>query len=397
MLYILRTLIRKLPGIVIRSVPLPDPETLSGHGARDRTGEFCRKYGFTRILLVTDKTIFSLGLHEKITASLKEHGVAYSVFSDISSEPDLTIIDSGRQAFEECRADAIIALGGGAVLDSCKMIAAGGRLKRRRSASLLRKFLFVPGKTFPIIAVPSTAGTGAEITVGAVVTDRKGNKAASVVVGLDVRGVILDSELTVKAPKAITCACGIDALSHGLEGVVASVKVSDDNMQKSMECVRLVLENLPVLIREPGDIEARQNMCLAANYGGNAINRQLAGYVHAFAHTIGARYHIPHGNAIALSLLPVMAAQKKKCLPQLAALSRYCGFSALPEDDTAAAEKLLGEIQKLLMLCSLGQTLPVIPKKDYGSLAKAIAVDSINYSPPVVFSKKNIYNILEKL
>ncbi|MCQ2386798.1 MAG: iron-containing alcohol dehydrogenase, partial [Clostridia bacterium] len=174
MLYLLRALIRKLPGVIIKAVPLPEPETVTGFGSRDRAGELCHKNGFDRVLLVTDKTIFSLGLYEKITASLEEYSVAYSVFSDISSEPDLTVIDGGREALTHCRANAIIALGGGAVLDSCKMIAAGGRLGKRKSKSLLRKFLFVRQKTLPLIAVPTTAGTGAEITVGAVVTNKKG-------------------------------------------------------------------------------------------------------------------------------------------------------------------------------------------------------------------------------
>ena len=397
MLYILRTLIRKLPGVVIKAVPLPDPETVSGYGSRDKAGELCRKNGFDRVLLVTDKTVFSLGLHEKITASLAEAGIAYSMFSEISSEPNLDIIDGGRQTLVECRADAMIALGGGAVLDSCKMIAAGGRLKKRKSKALLKKFLLVRKKTLPIIAVPTTAGTGAEITVGAVVTNDKGSKGSTVVVGLDVRAVILDSELTVKAPKTITCACGIDALSHGLEGVVAPVRVSGDDMQKSMECVKLVLDNLPVLIREPDNTEARQNMCFAAHLGGNAINKQLAGYVHAFAHSIGAKYHIPHGNAIALSLLPVMNLQKGKCQKRLAELSRYCGLASDSMRDTNACDKLLEAIDELIALCGFEGKKGMIAKEDYQHLARAVAWDSINYTPPIVLSDRQIYTVLGEI
>lgn len=395
MLYLLRRMIRRLPGMVIKAVPLPEPETVSGFGTREQAGKLCHKNGFERVLLVTDRTVFSLGLHEKIAASLKANGVACSVFSEISSEPNLTIIDGGRKALTDCHADAIIALGGGAVLDSCKMIAAGGRLRKRKSKALLRKFLFVRNKTLPLITVPTTAGTGAEITVGAVVTDRKGRKRSSVIVGLDVRAVILDSELTLKAPLGITCACGIDALSHGLEGAVAAVRVSDGDMRKSMECVRLTLENLPVLIREPENIEARQNMCLAAHYGGNAINRQLAGYVHAFAHTVGAKYHIPHGNAIALSLLPVMDAQKGNCLDRLAALSRHCALSAAADSDAEACGKLLDELRKLIALC--GFEKKTIPKEDYPGIARAVAWDSINYSAPVVLKNGEIYAILDEM
>ncbi len=397
MLYILRTLIRRLPGVVIKAVPLPEPKTEEGFGTRVKVGEICRNNGFKRVLLVTDKTIFSLGLHEKIIESLKECGVDYSVFADISSEPNLTIIDGGISKATDCNADAVVALGGGAVMDSCKMIAAGVRLKKQKSKSLLRKFLLVPKKTLPIIAIPTTSGTGAEITVGAVVTNQKGSKTATVVVGLDVRGVILDSELTVKAPSKITCACGIDALSHGLEGVVASVRVPAEDMKKSMECVKLVLQNLPIIINEPQNVEARQNMCLAAHYGGNAINKQLAGYVHAFAHSIGAKYHIPHGNAIALALLPVMSMQKSKCQKRLAELSRYCGLADESASDAECCDKLLVSIGELIDLCGFADTKGIIKQSDYKSLARAIAWDSINYSPPVVMSNRQIYSVLDEI
>lgn len=396
MLYVFRTVIRRLPGVVIKAVPLPKPEVISGFGIRNEIGKLCKNNGLKKVLLVTDKTVFSLGLQVKIENSLKENGIDYVVFSDISSEPNLTIIDGGRKKLIESNASAIIALGGGAVMDSVKMIAVGGRLKKRKSKSLSHKFLLVRRKSLPIIAVPTTAGTGAEITVGAVVTNDKGSKCSTVIVGLDVRAVILDSELTLKAPKSITCACGIDALSHGLEGVVASVNVSKEDLQKSMECVKLAMENLPLLINDSTNVIARQNMCLCAHYGGNAINKQLAGYVHAVAHSIGAKYHIPHGNAIALSLIPVMDCQREKCLGKLAQLSRYCGFSASKDSDNEACDKFLGELRKLIGLCGF-EKKQTIPKEDYKSIARAVALDSINYSAPMVLSNKQIYAILDEI
>ncbi len=397
MLTLLRTVIRKLPGIVIKAVPLPDPKITSGPGVRREAGAICRENGWERVLFVTDSTILSLGLHEKCLSSLTEAGIAVTVFSDISTEPNLTIVDGGRAALADCRADAIVAFGGGAVMDSCKMIAAGGRLGKRSSRSLLKKILFVRGKTLPILAVPTTAGTGAEITVGAVVTDRKGRKGSTVIVGLDVRAVILDGELTVKTPAAITNACGIDALSHGLEGVVASVRVPKEDMKKSMACVRLVLENLPLLKENPEDTEARQNMCLAAHYGGNAINKQLAGYVHAFAHAIGAKYHIPHGKAIAIALLPVLNVEKDKCETRLAELSRYCGFAGEDASDGDAADKMLIALSDLTAELGFDYEKPLIPKEDYKAIAKAVALDSINYSAPVVLTDKQIYAVLDEI
>ena len=175
-----------------------------------------------------------------------------------------------------------------------------------------------------MISVPSTAGTGAEITVGAVVTNAHGVKDSTVLIGLNVTHVILDSELTIHAPRQVTAACGMDALSHVVEGAVSDVEMDEENMRLSQEGVRLIFQHLPIVMKEPENIESRLAMCRAAMYGGNAINTQLAGYVHAFAHSIGAKYHIPHGQAITLMMMPVLEYQKEVCRARYAMLARYC-------------------------------------------------------------------------
>lgn len=392
--YLLLKMIRKLPGRVIKLIPKPKPNVTEGFGTRGRVGEICRDAGYRSVLLVTDRTLFSLGCHEAVAAALEQEGVGCTVFSDIASEPNLSIIGGGKAAALDSGAECIVALGGGSVLDSCKMIAAAARMKKRKVSSLLRKFLFVRGGTLPMISIPSTAGTGAEFTVGAVVTRKSGKKGSTVLIGLKVTDVILDSELTVNAPKNVTAACAIDALSHGLEGAVAAVKASDEDVRKSRECVRLILLNLPKVLQEPQDIEARQQLCRAAYYGGNAINEQLAGYVHAFAHSIGAMYHIPHGAAIAASLIPVMEYQQDKCAAQLAALARYCGVT--DDSDTEAAEKLLASIRDLIGMCGFAKA-DYIKDDDYKELTKRIMADAINYSPPVVVKKKDIPVLLSTI
>ena len=140
-----------------------------GQGARRQIGEICRKAGLKQVLLVTDRTLSGLGFEQAITESLEAAHVGYSVFSDIHSEPNIAIIEAGRKQALETQSDAIVALGGGSVMDSCKMIAAGVRMPHVPVKALLLKFLPVPGKTLPLIMVPSTAGTGAEVTVAAVV------------------------------------------------------------------------------------------------------------------------------------------------------------------------------------------------------------------------------------
>lgn len=396
--YLLRKTIRRLPGVVIKAVPKPRPEVTEGFQSREQAGKICRDLGYKSCLIVTDQTLYSLAYHEKIVKSLEDNGIKASVFHDIASEPTVEIVEAGKAAALACGADCVIALGGGSVLDSTKMIVSALRLRRRKVKSLIHKFLYVPRKSLPMISVPSTAGTGAEITVCAVITkSNKGAKGSTVIFGLNVVHVILDSELTIKAPRGVTAACGIDALSHGLEGVVASVKVPDADMRKSLECVKLVLEHLPVVLKTPDCEASRLAMSRAALYGGNAINEQLAGYVHAFAHSIGALYHIPHGNAIALSLLPVMRFQKEKCLDKLAKQAVYCGLADSADDPKIAADRLMEALEALIAACDFPDKGAFIRREDYPLLIKRITNDSINYSAPVVQRKKDIIRVLDEI
>jgi alcohol dehydrogenase len=395
--YRFRKQIHKLPGKVIHRVPLPEPQVVEGHGARVKIGEICEESGYKKVLLVTDQILRKLGYEQKIVQSLEEVGVGCTLFANINSEPNIALIDEGRKTAMECQADCVIALGGGSVMDTCKMIAAGVKLPHLSTKTLLRKFLVVPGKTLPMITVPSTAGTGAEVTVGAVVTNARGTKGSTVIVGLDVTHVILDSELTVHAPQMVTAACGMDALSHVVEGTLSDVAVYVEDAYHSLEGVRLILQHLPVVMREPENIESRLAMCRAAMYGGNAINTQLAGYIHAFAHSIGAKYHVPHGQAITLMMLPVLQYQKAACLSKYAMMARYCQLADDHTDDRHAADKFLQAVSDLIVTCGLDKLQSPVQPADYEELTRMIAADSINYSAPMTFSEEDIVRVLEQL
>jgi len=395
--YRFRKQIHKLPGKVIHRVPLPEPQVVEGHGARVKIGEICEESGHKKVLLVTDQILRKLGYEQKIVQSLEEVGVGCTLFANINSEPNIALIDEGRKTAMECQADCVIALGGGSVMDTCKMIAAGVKLPHLSTKTLLRKFLVVPGKTLPMITVPSTAGTGAEVTVGAVVTNARGTKGSTVIVGLDVTHVILDSELTIHAPQMVTAACGMDALSHVVEGTLSDVAVYVEDAYHSLEGVRLILQHLPVVMREPENIESRLAMCRAAMYGGNAINTQLAGYIHAFAHSIGAKYHVPHGQAITLMMLPVLQYQKAACLSKYAMMARYCQLADDHTDDRHAADKFLQTVSDLIVTCGLDKLKSPVQPADYEELTRMITADSINYSAPMTFSEEDIVRVLERV
>ena len=382
--YYFRKQIHRLPGKVIHTIPLPEPEVTEGPASRAQIGELCHQAGYKHVLLVTDRTLSGLGYAKAITDSLEAAHIGYSVYDDIHTEPNIAIIEAGRQLAIENYVECIIALGGGSVMDSCKMIAAGVKMPHLPVKALLLKFLPVPGSTMPIIMVPSTAGTGAELTVGAVVTNDQGAKSSTVLIGLNVTHVIHDSELTIHAPQSVTAACGMDALSHCIEGAISDTDVDEEDMQMSLEGIKLILANLPVVLREPENNEARLAMCRAAMYGGNAINTQLAGYVHAFAHSIGAKYHMPHGQAISLTLMPVLEFQKEACRERYEQIAQYCG---VPD--------FLQAVRELMHTCSMDQLSSPVRMCDHEQLIPMIAADSINYSAPVTLSEEDIRTVLQ--
>lgn len=395
--YLGRKAIRKVPGAVIKAAPLPDPERIEGFGTRGKVGELCQKKGYKSALVVTDQTLFGLGLHKKVTASLEAHGIPYEVFHEIDSEPTVRIVDAGRRQATACGADCIVALGGGSVLDSGKIIAAGAKHPNAPITHYLHKFAFANSGTLPMINIPSTAGTGAECTVGAVVKNKRGTKSSTVIIGMEVAYVILDSELLLGAPQSVTTWCAIDALSHGLEGLLADIASSEEDVEKSRACVKLVMENLPILLQDPKNIEARQATLLAAHYGGNAINTQLAGYVHAFAHSIGALYHIPHGKAIAHCLIPVVEAQENLRYDVLKDLAVYCGIAHEAEEKEAAADRMILALRRLLVQCGLENGCKLLKEEDYDRLVGMIDADSINYSPSRTFSDSEIRMLLDQI
>lgn len=384
--YHFRKHIHRLPGKVIHTIPLPEPEVTDGLGARREVGAICKGNGYKHVLLVTDSTLSALGFHRAVEESLQAAGISYTLFDDIHSEPTVAIIEEGRRQALESKAEAVIALGGGSVMDSCKMIAAGCKMPHLPIRALLLKFLPVPGRTLPIVMIPSTAGTGAEVTVGAVVTNEQGSKSSTVLIGLDVKHVVHDSQLTIHAPEQVTAACGMDALSHCIEGAVSDVDVDEQDMQMSLEGVKLILENLPRVIREPENNEARLAMCRAAMYGGNAINTQLAGYVHAFAHSIGAMYHMSHGQAISLMLMPVLEFQKDACRDKYRQLAQYCG---VPD--------FMQAVRNLMKQCHMDNIVSPVRACDHEALIPMIAADSINYSAPVTLSNEDIRRVLNEI
>lgn len=395
-MYFFRRLIRRLPGKVVQAIPVPHPKVTEGCGSRGSVGEICAHQSYVSVLIVTDTTLSLLGYEQAVVQSLQQYNIRCEVYSCISGEPVIPVVEQVRAAAWSMQADCIIGIGGGSVLDVVKMASAAVKYRHIGVKHLLLKFLPVPGRALPVIAIPATAGTGAEVSVGAIVLNASGVKKSTVIVGLNIPHVILDSELTLHAPHDITAACGIDALSHAIEAACSSVKVKPEHARYAHEGVKLIMEHLPVLLSQPQQVEARQGMCRAAMYGGYCISYQLAGYVHAFAHAIGAKYHMAHGKAIALVLVPVLQFQREACLHKYAYTARYSGIAHNGDSEAVAADKLLCAIAELTENCKLHIVSPVKPE-DYTELTRMIIKDSINYSPMITMSSRHIKQVLTSI
>ena len=257
-------------------------------------------FGHEKLLIVTDAVISRLGLLKSLTDALSAGGAQYVVFDEITPDAPIPLIERGLDFYREHDCDAIVAVGGGSSMDSAKAIAmAIANPKPLRSLAGYFKGRRSP---VPIYAVPTTAGTGSEVTVAAVIADPEHeDKVVIIDPRLVPRMAALDPVLMTGLPPAITAATGIDALTHAIEAFVGNwCTPYSDGM--ALAAVGLIFGNLRTCFNDGGNLAAREKMALASTYAGFAFTRANVGYVHAIAHQFGGVYHTPHGLANAIML-----------------------------------------------------------------------------------------------
>ena len=393
---------RKLAALFM-SVAMPlvgtrgrNTETLEGFHICGRAGEYSKQRGYQRILIITDQTVTKLGLVDETIAGLRQYGIAYRIFDGVTLEPSHETVLSARDAGVDFCADCVVAVGGGSVLDCAKIACIGIKNPKMSPRRLTGLQLGTHPGTIPLIAIPTTAGTGAEVTVGSMLTDEH-KRAKHTADGPKVKAAlcILDGMLTLHCPKELTACAGIDALSHGLEAYLGPVYQSRKHRRELMECVRLVLENLPSACLPQENPTARLALCRAANLGGYAINRCTAGYAHSFAHALGAVYHIPHGAAIAMVLPCILRYEKSVCMKKLADLAVYCGLAEGHEPEQTLAERLILAVEGLIGSCEIARHPLLSP--DYEDLTSRIFQDSLLMIPPKVMHKDECLALLKEL
>jgi alcohol dehydrogenase len=380
-------------GLVTRFIPIPQPTLLVGPGSSGRLGQAVAGFGHRKILIVTDSIIAKLGLLKGLTDALTAGGAQFVVFDEITPDAPIPLIEKGIAFYQRQGCDAIVAFGGGSSMDASKAIAvAVSNPKPLRQLAGYLKGLRAP---VPIYAVPTTAGTGSEVTVAAVISDPEAHKKLVIV---DPRMVpkmaALDPSLMTGLPPHITAATGIDALTHAIEAFVGHWATPySDGM--ALSAVGLIFDNLRTAYTDGKNLEAREKMALASTYAGFAFTRANVGYVHAIAHQFGGLYHTPHGLANAIMLPYVLKYSRPAITERLALLAVAAKVGSDGEATDILAQKFLDAVDQLNHDLGIPTFLETLQEADIPALAKAACWEAhTGYPVPRYMSQEQCEDLI---
>lgn len=301
------------------------PELLEGAGSILKLPALIKSKGLKKVLVVTDKGLMSLNLLDPLFKKLEEEGIDYVVYDGVQPNPTIPNIEDCKKVYEDNACQGIIAFGGGSPMDCAK--AAGARIVRpNKTVRSMRGQLKVRKQLPPFFAVPTTAGTGSETTVAAVVSDPETHEKNAINdTCLRPKYAVLDPELTVGLPPHITSTTGMDALTHAVEAYIGKSNTKD-TIREAEEATKLIFDNIETAYNDGKNIEARGNMLKGSFLAGRAFTHAYVGYVHAIAHNLGGLYGTPHGLANAVILPYVLDYYGDAAYPQLAKLADIVGI-----------------------------------------------------------------------
>lgn len=388
-----------LNALVLRFLGLPKPLSLAGPDSSLTLCRMIASSGVQRILLVTDQALLRLGLAEAMLAALRDQGVAAEVFADVVPDPGYDVVLAGVERLRQCRAEAVLAIGGGSPIDCAKAILLS-HANRCHPAKLTGLWLYAlpRRKCLPFYAVPTTAGTGSEVTIAAVVSDGEAKSKRAIVDPKMVPAMVaLDPRLTTGLPRFVTATTGMDALTHAVEAYLSTM-ASAETSQLARQASTALLRSLPQVLREPGNLQAREDMLVASCMAGLALTRAGLGYVHAFAHQLGGHYHLPHGMANAILLPAVLEFSKPCCADRLAELARAAGIGTDHDGDAKLADAFIAAILTLGAQLQIPDRVAELRRVDFETIIDhAFAEAHGTYGVPRYMSRPEARRLLESL
>mgnify|MGYP001620103624 CR=1 FL=1 len=372
------------------------PELFSGPGSSLVLCEHIAKTGVTNLLIVTDAMLVKLGLLNPMQEKLKSLGVSITVYDGVLPNPTIEQIETGLTMLKSSGCTAILAIGGGSSIDAAKVIAA--RAKNPYQIVHMAGLLRVLFKPLALYAVPTTAGTGSEVTIAAVVSDPSTTRKFAIMAPCLVPlAAALDGALMTGLPASITAATGMDALTHAVEAYISRNR-TDMTDREALDATRLIMQNLAEAVRNGSNVEARQNMALASFKAGVAFTTAGVGYVHAIAHNLGAYYHVPHGLANAIVLPRVLDFSKPDCVDRLAQLAEVSALKKGSESNAQLAAAFIAKVRAMNAEFGIPTQVEKLKETDIAAITdKALSEAHMFYAVPRYMGKAECQTFIRQM
>lgn len=381
---------------LLRLLPRNAPMVFKGPGSANTLCEQASLLGLKKVLVVTDDFLGASGILDGIKQTLTATGVEFSVFDGVRPDPAFDQVQAGEAQLRSERCEAVIGVGGGSVLDAAKMIA----LLHTNPGELAQFDGIQKSKNppLPLFAIPTTAGTGSEITLAAVISDPLTHGKVPVIDSKMIPGyVALDAELMKGMPPSITAATGMDALTHAVESYLSRASTAATELQ-ARAAVRLIFGHFTRAWHDGEDLQARDAMATAAFYAGAAFGKTSLGYVHGIAHQLGRVCHTPHGNANAMVLPEVLAAYGSCVHGRLAELAKLTGIGAEGDDDASLARQFIQAIVDMRAEMDLPLKPEGLPADEVSGIVEAAIKETGELYPvPRYLSETEISSIVRRL
>ena len=351
--------------------------------------ETLHQLGCKSVLLVTDASVHALGITTPLENALADQGIDCAVYETIAN-PTTDVVEGAVGLYKQRGCSALIGFGGGSSMDTAKAV--GARIANpRKSYAQMGGILRVRRRIPPLFAIPTTAGTGSETTVAAVVIDAETrHKYAIMDFPLIPRYAVLDPATTRTLPPSVTAATGMDALCHAVEAYVGN-STTADTRKEALSAVKLIFLYLENAYRNGDDMLARKQMLLASFLAGDSFSKSYVGYVHAIAHSIGGKYDIAHGLAIAIVMPHVLEGYGEAIWKKLHELACAAGIAGKHDSDEEAARRFIQAIRDKNRTMGIPETFPELRREDIPELARQAAAEANPLYPvPVIWDAKQL-------
>ena len=370
-----------------------------GPGARKELPEVLTRMGVKKALVTSDKGLIKVGTTKMVTDVLDEMGFPYDIYSEIKPNPTVTNVKQGVEAFKASGADCIIAIGGGSSMDTAKGIGIVANNPEFGDIVSLEGCAPTKNKSVPIIALPTTAGTGAEVTINYVIIDEERQAKMVCVDPNDIPAVaIVDPELMYSLPKGLTAATGMDALTHAIEGYITKGAWIMSDMYE-LQAIKMIAENLPIAVDEPTNPVGREGMALAQYIAAQAFSNVGLGLVHGMAHPMGSLHDIPHGVANALLLPTIMEFNMPTRIEKYGIIAQHMGVDTTGMTPEKAAQAAVDAVRALSIRVGIPQHLSEIgiTEADIPALAAQAITDVCTPGNPRDVTEAEIIELYKKV